>query len=127
MVSMTTDITGAFGLIEEKKSGEMLPFLRDGPWPFLLKSPLVSVKELFPSNLPQLQEALRYKPHFESNTPDLKILKISKDKGICDTTTPNNPTSQKTCDLRPFHHKVVNILVIPNVKISPPRLAAKTS
>ena len=32
MVSMNTDITSAFGLIEEKKSGEMFPFLRDGPW-----------------------------------------------------------------------------------------------
>ena len=30
--SMNTDITSAFGLIEEKKSGEMFPFLRDGPW-----------------------------------------------------------------------------------------------
>ena len=29
--SMNTDITSAFGLIEEKKSGEMFPFLRDGP------------------------------------------------------------------------------------------------
>ena len=97
------------------------------PWPFLLKSPLVSLKELFPSNLPQLQEALRYKPHFVSNTPDLKILKISKGRGICDTTTPNNPTSQETRDLPPFHHKLVNILVTPNVKINPSRFAAKTS
>ena len=127
MVSMNTDITSALELIEEKKSGEMFPFLRDGPWPFLLKSPLVSLKELFPSNLPQLQEALRYKPHVVSNTPDLKILKISKGRGICDTTTPNNPTSQETRDLRPFHHKLVNSLVIPNVKINPSRFAAKTS
>ena len=120
MVSMNTDITSAFGLIEEKKSGEMFPFLNlfEGwsmsPWPFLLKSPLVSLKELFPSNLPQLQEALRYKPHFVSNTPDSKILKISKGRGICDTTTPNNPTSQETRDLPPVHHKLVNILSIKN-------------
>ena len=88
-----TDITSSFGVIEENKSCEMFPSLRDVPWPFILKPPLVSLKELFPSNLPQLQEALRYKPHGLNPIP--QVWRFWRYPKVQEFVTQQHPATQQ--------------------------------